>query len=250
MPALRTALLNHLTGQLVVSCQAAAGSPLEETSHIVALARAAVIGGGRGVRIESVANVTAVRLAVDAPIIGIVKARHPDTDVFITATSAEVAALATAGADIIAFDATRRPRPEPVTQLNSAVHARGRIAMADISTLDEAKAAIADGADFVSNALRLYFLFPLRCRPRFQPVASVWPKRSALRSGREDWDSRGSAAGAGARGQFCGCGIGDHPPRCHHPPFRRRDRRVGSMHASAGGFEWARDIKLHCVRSP
>jgi N-acylglucosamine-6-phosphate 2-epimerase len=151
MPALRTALLNHLTGQLVVSCQAAAGSPLEETSHIVALARAAVIGGGRGVRIESVANVTAVRLAVDAPIIGIVKARHPDTDVFITATSAEVEALATAGADIIAFDATRRARPEPVTQLNSAVHARGRIAMADISTLDEAKAAIADGADFVGT---------------------------------------------------------------------------------------------------
>ena len=66
-------------------------------------------------RIESVANVAAVRRAVDAPIIGIVKARHPDTDVFITATSAEVEALAHAVADIIAFDATRRPRPEPVT---------------------------------------------------------------------------------------------------------------------------------------
>jgi N-acylglucosamine-6-phosphate 2-epimerase len=156
MAASRTALLNHLRGQLVVSCQAAAGSPLEETSHIVALARAAVIGGGRGVRIESVANVTAVRLAVDAPIIGIVKARHPDTDVFITATSAEVVALANAGADIIAFDATRRPRPELVAQLNSAVHARGRIAVADISTLDEAKAAIADGADFVGTTLSGY----------------------------------------------------------------------------------------------
>ena len=102
-------------------------------------ARAVVMGGCRGVRIEGVVNVKAVRRAVDAPIIGIVKSAHPDTDVFITATSAEVAALAEVGADIIAFDSTRRPRPEPVAQLVSAVHAAGRIAMADISTLNEAE---------------------------------------------------------------------------------------------------------------
>ena len=169
MAASRTALLDRLRGQLVVSCQAAPGSPLDDISHIVALARAAVMGGGRGVRIESVANVTAVRRAVDAPIIGIVKATHPDTDVFITATSAEVASLANAGADIIAFDATRRPRPEPVTQLNSAVHAHGRIAMADISTLDEAKAAIADGADFVGTTLSGYTAYsPSDAGPDFE----------------------------------------------------------------------------------
>lgn len=114
------------------------------------------MGGGKGVRIESVANVTAVRCAVDSPIIGIVKAIHSDTDVFITATSMEVEALAKAGADIIAFDATRRPRPEPVATLTSAVHACGRISMADISTLDEAKAAITDGADFVGTTLSGY----------------------------------------------------------------------------------------------
>lgn len=156
MAVSRHARLDDLRGQLVVSCQAAADSPLADVSHIVAMARAALKGGGKGVRVEGVANLTAVRRAVDAPIIGIVKATHPNTDVFITATSAEVAALADRGADIIAFDATRRARPEPVTQLTSAVHARGRIAMADISTLDEAKAAIADGADFVGTTLSGY----------------------------------------------------------------------------------------------
>jgi N-acylglucosamine-6-phosphate 2-epimerase len=156
MAVSRTALLNDLRGQLVVSCQAAPGSPLEDTSHIVALARAAVIGGGGAVRIEGVANVRAVRAAVDAPIIGIVKATHPHTEVFITATSAEVAELAKAGADIIAFDATGRPRPEPVKQLSSAILASGCIAMADISTLDEAKTAIAEGADFVGTTLSGY----------------------------------------------------------------------------------------------
>jgi N-acylglucosamine-6-phosphate 2-epimerase len=156
MAASRTMMLEYLRGQLVVSCQPSAGSPLDGTSHIVALARAAVMGGARALRIEGVTNVAAVRRAVEVPIIGIVKAGHPDTDVFITATSAEVASLAEAGADIIAFDATRRPRPEPATQLNAAAHARGCITMADISTLNEAKAAIADGVDFVGTTLSGY----------------------------------------------------------------------------------------------
>jgi N-acylglucosamine-6-phosphate 2-epimerase len=167
MAVSRTALFNDLQGQLVVSCQAAAGSPLEDTSHIVALARAVVMGGCRGVRIEGVVNVKAVRRAVDAPIIGIVKSAHPDTDVFITATSAEVAALAEVGADIIAFDSTRRPRP--VAQLVSAVHAAGRIAMADISTLNEAEAAIADGADFIGTTLSGYTSYsPSLAGPDFE----------------------------------------------------------------------------------
>jgi N-acylglucosamine-6-phosphate 2-epimerase len=169
MAASGIALIEDLRGSLVVSCQAATGSPLEDVCHIVALARAVVMGGGRAVRIEGVANVEAVRRAVEAPIIGIVKAAHPDTEVFITATSAEVTALAKAGADIIAFDATRRPRPESVTQLKAAVRACGRIAMADISTLEEAKAAIADGADLVATTLSGYTPYsPSHAGPDFE----------------------------------------------------------------------------------
>jgi len=46
-------ILEDLRGDPVVSCQAADGSPLHSTEHIVALARAAVLGGAKAVRIEA-----------------------------------------------------------------------------------------------------------------------------------------------------------------------------------------------------
>lgn len=150
------ALLAKLGGQLVVSCQAAAGSPLEATTHIVALAQAAVLGGAAAVRIEGLANVRAVRAAVSVPIIGIVKAQHPGFDAFITTGLDEVDALADAGADIIAFDATDRPRPVPVAELVAAVLGCGRVAMADISTIREAHLAIEAGAHVAGTTLSGY----------------------------------------------------------------------------------------------
>ena len=149
-------VLDQLRGQLVVSCQAAPGSPLEPTQHIVALAQAAVLGGARAVRIEGLANVRAVRAAVTVPVIGIVKAQHPGFEAFITTTLDEVEQLAGAGADIIAFDATDRPRPVPVDALAKSILRHGRVAMADISTLAEARHAIAAGAHLAGTTLAGY----------------------------------------------------------------------------------------------
>ncbi|HTM78083.1 MAG TPA: N-acetylmannosamine-6-phosphate 2-epimerase [Devosia sp.] len=149
-------IFDRLHGQLVVSCQAVADSPLAPTPHIVALAQAAVLGGAKGVRIEGIANVRAVRAAVDVPIIGIVKARHPGFEAFITTQVAEVDALADAGADIIAFDATDRARPVPVPDLVAAIVQRGRAAMADISTIAEARSAMAAGAHVAGTTLAGY----------------------------------------------------------------------------------------------
>ena len=64
--------------------------------------------------------------------------------------------LARLGAEIVAFDATLRPRPHPVHELVAAVHGAGALVMADISTLAEALAALADGADIVSTTLSGY----------------------------------------------------------------------------------------------
>ena len=74
-------IMETMRGRLVVSCQAAETSPLHATEHIVALARATVLGGASGVRIEGVANVAAVREAIDRPIIGITKIAQPGSDV-------------------------------------------------------------------------------------------------------------------------------------------------------------------------
>ena len=149
-------IVQTMRGRLVVSCQAAETSPLHATEHIVALARAAVLGGARGVRIEGVRNVAAVREAIDLPIIGITKVAQPGFDVYITPALEDVRRLAEAGADVIAFDATDRPRPVPVKDIVAEIGRLGKVGMADISTLDEARQAVAAGADFVGTTLSGY----------------------------------------------------------------------------------------------
>ena len=64
--------------------------------------------------------------------------------------------LAALGCEIVALDATLRPRPEPLAELFAAVHAAGALVMADISTLEEARNASALGADIVGTTLAGY----------------------------------------------------------------------------------------------
>jgi N-acylglucosamine-6-phosphate 2-epimerase len=150
------AALTRLRGQLVVSVQADDGSPLREVVHIVALSGAALLGGAAGLRLRSVEDIRAVRAITGVPIIGLTKQAHPGTEVYITATPDEVRAVAEAGADVVAFDGTDLPRPYSVAELAAAAHAAGALAMADISTLEEARAAYAAGADIVGTTMSGY----------------------------------------------------------------------------------------------
>ena len=58
--------------------------------------------------------------------------------------------------DIIAFDATDRPRPASVADLIAAIRAAGRFAMADCSEARDAEAALAAGAEIVGSTLSGY----------------------------------------------------------------------------------------------
>lgn len=149
-------VLESLAGQLIVSVQADEGSPLRNTAQIVALCRAALLGGAGGLRLRSAPDVAAVRTITGVPIIGLTKQVHPGSPVYITATPQEARAIATAGADLVAFDATDLPRPVSVAELTRAIHGAGALAMADISTLEEAQAAYAAGADIVSTTMSGY----------------------------------------------------------------------------------------------
>jgi N-acylglucosamine-6-phosphate 2-epimerase len=79
-------------------------------------------------------------------------------DVYITPRLADAQAVADAGADIIAVDATNRPHPEGTAadHLRRVKQATGKLVMADISTEDEAMAAQEAGADVVSTTLSGY----------------------------------------------------------------------------------------------
>lgn len=148
-------LLPALRGGLIVSVQAYADSVLDTPETIALLARCAVANGAVGVRIESVARVAAVRAAVRVPIVGIVKRVYAGFAPYITTTAEEVAAVAAAGADIVAFDATQRERvgSASVADLVAVAHRCGALAMADCARLGDVDAATRAGADIVATTL-------------------------------------------------------------------------------------------------
>jgi glucokinase-like ROK family protein len=148
----------QLSGKLVVSCQADPGDPLEDTETIRRIARAVVGAGAEALRINSAEHIAAIRQDTAVPIIGIQK-RYVNGVLRITPDLASAAALATAGANVIAIDCTNRTFTfgEPWQKLIQRIHSElGLPVMADIATLAEAKAAAEAGADFVGTTLNGY----------------------------------------------------------------------------------------------
>lgn len=143
---------------LVVSCQARPDNPLHGAVFMAAMARAAEAGGAGGLRVNGPDDIRAVRRASTLPIIGILKRRTAPHPVEITPGFADAAAILAAGADVVALDATARPRDgEPVADLIARIgHETGRPVMADVATLAEGVAAAAAGAAAVATTLSGY----------------------------------------------------------------------------------------------
>jgi N-acylglucosamine-6-phosphate 2-epimerase len=146
----------RLKGGLIVSCQAPAGSPLNDPYIISALALTAEQHGAVGVRIKHPEQVAATRARVQVPLIGLDKVEFADSPVYITPTFAIAERLAATGADIIATDATLRPRPNGerldvlIRRIQDDLH---KPVLADVATLDEGLHAGDCGAAFVATTL-------------------------------------------------------------------------------------------------
>ena len=169
--------MDALKGGLVVSCQAPVESPLHNPQVIAAMAAASINQGAVGVRIDTPAHIETVRIQVNAPIIGLWKHMTPGSEVYITPQFHHAQAVAAAGADIVAVDATLRPRPgnESLEGLIHRIHEElGKPVMADVDTLDNAIAAVAVGADYVGTTL--YGYTPETCQllpPGFDLLAAL-----------------------------------------------------------------------------
>jgi len=126
-------VLARLRGGLIVSVQANADSVLNTPEAIALLARCCVANGAAALRGGGPAQTAAVRAAVAVPIIGLIKRRYEGFEPYITATLDDIAKVIASGAEVVAFDATGRVRPDRSTVATaiSAIHAAGRIAMAD-----------------------------------------------------------------------------------------------------------------------
>jgi N-acylglucosamine-6-phosphate 2-epimerase len=151
--------LERMRGGLVVSVQAAPGSPLAAAEHLAAIARAVEAGGAVGIRTEGLDTIRAIREAVDLPVIGLVKRKAPGTDVYITPEIADATAVAEAGADLVAVDATERPRADgrsgPEFVAAAAAELPGRI-VADVDTESAGRAAEEAGAAAIATTLSGY----------------------------------------------------------------------------------------------
>lgn len=143
---------------LIVSCQARVDNPLHGPVHMAAMARAAEAGGAAGLRANGADDVAAIRAASTLPIIGIAKRWTDGFEVYITPSFADASAIAAAGADWIALDATPRRRDgEPVAALIARIRRElGRPVFADVSTVEEGVAAARAGADAVATTLAGY----------------------------------------------------------------------------------------------
>ncbi len=149
----------RIRGGLIVSCQALSDEPLHGSAIMAAMARAAASAGAVGIRANSPSDIRAIHLAVSLPIIGLYKVNFANSPAYITPTLARARQVAAAGADIIAVDATARPHLEGgdgagfIKLLKNALSVP---ILADVSTLDEGRAAAAAGADAISTTLSGY----------------------------------------------------------------------------------------------
>lgn len=153
-------VLKRLKGGLVVSCQALNTEPLFDPYIMSKMAYAASEGGACGIRANTVVDIHEIKKLVTLPIIGIIKKEYPDSEVYITPTEKEVDELIAEGVEIIAVDATKRPRPkgESFTNFFKKIRAKypNQLFMADTSCFEEGKLALELGCDLVGSTMAGY----------------------------------------------------------------------------------------------
>ncbi len=141
---------------LIVSCQAQPGSPLHGPTFMAAMARAAELGGAVALRANGPEDVRALKEVSTLPVIGLWKLEVAGFEPYITPTLESARALAEAGADLIALDATHRPHPEGKEFLSRVKAALKRPIFADVATVEEGVKADEAGASYVSTTLAGY----------------------------------------------------------------------------------------------
>lgn len=161
-------ILQQLRCGLVVSCQALPEEPLHSSYIMSRMAYAAYLGGAVGIRANTVEDITEIRKTVSLPIIGIIKRvyeEHPE--LYITPTMKEVDELTACGVEVIAMDATCRPRPggETIETLFPKVRAKypDQLFMADCSNVAEGMKAAELGFDLIGTTMAGYTPYTAGC---------------------------------------------------------------------------------------
>lgn len=157
-------VIEKIKGTVIVSVQAMPSEPLHYEKCMIAMMKSVLNGGAGGLRVAGVRDIINAKKISKVPVIGITKPDKIPANfkeiVYITPTIKDALDVIHAGADIVAFDGTQRKRPnnEQIKDLIKYIHINKRIAMADISTIDEGLQAQESGADILSTTLAGYTL--------------------------------------------------------------------------------------------
>ena len=149
---------------------------------IAALAQCAERGGAGAVRVDGPDDVAAVRRSVTIPIVGIYKIRGP-SPVYITPTFEAGRAVAQAGAEIVAVQATqdRASTPDRLEEVIARLHGECRVlVMADVSTLQEGVDAADAGADLVATTMSGYTAHSLKMEGPDLDLVSALARRISI----------------------------------------------------------------------
>lgn len=153
-------VLNKLKNKVIVSVQATPDEPLYEEICMAAMMQSVINGGAGGLRVAGARDVSNAK-KFDVPVIGLTKPiKLPDNwkeVVYITPSLDDAKGLIDAGADIVAFDGTSRPRDKATLQeLIDFVKANNCLSMADIATFEEGLNCEKLGVDVISTTLSGY----------------------------------------------------------------------------------------------
>lgn len=156
-------MINKLKNKVIVSCQAMPSEPLYKEECMIAMMQSVVKGGAGGLRVAGIRDVANAKKLFDIPVIGLTKPdiipKNYKEIVYITPSVSEALALVRAGADIVAFDGTQRERKDSkLEDIIKYIKINKRLAMADISTVEEGLKCCELGADILSTTLSGYTL--------------------------------------------------------------------------------------------
>lgn len=153
-------IIEKLKGKVIVSSQAMPDEPFYDEKCMIAMMQSVINGGAAGLRVAGARDVRNAK-KFGVPVIGLTKPEKLPQNwknvVYITPTLKEVRELIDANADIIAFDGTQRERENcNLENIIEEIHNAEKLAMADISTLQEGINADKLGADIISTTLSGY----------------------------------------------------------------------------------------------
>jgi len=154
-------IVENLKNKVVVSVQAMPEEPLYKVEPMTAMMQSVINGGAGGLRVAGARDVKIAKELFSGPVIGLTKPEKLPKNwmevVYITPTVEQINGLINAGADIVAFDGTSRPREtSSLEELIECIKSQGKLAMADISNFEEGMNCEKLGVDILSTTLSGY----------------------------------------------------------------------------------------------